>query len=76
MLPSEPVAPLRAAGVDAGRFTAVLGAFAAHLGSDAYATLAELEAPADGMFFGLRALPNVQTGDWCCFFCKVEGTRD
>lgn len=39
-------------------------------------TLAELTAPADGMFFGLRALPNVQTGDWCCFFCKVSGTRD
>lgn len=39
-------------------------------------TLASLEAPADGMFFGLRALPNVTTGDWCCFFCKVEGTRD
>jgi len=39
-------------------------------------TLAELTAPADGMFFGLRALPNVTTGDWCCFFCKVEGTRD
>lgn len=37
---------------------------------------AELVAPADGMFFGLRALPNVMTGDWCCFFCKVEGTRD
>ena len=39
-------------------------------------TLAQLEAPADGMFFGLRALPNVTTGDWRCFFCKVEGTRD
>jgi uncharacterized protein len=39
-------------------------------------TLAELVAPADGMFFGLRALPNVQTGDWCCFFCKVSGFRD
>jgi predicted deacylase len=38
--------------------------------------LARLEAPEDGMFFGLRALPNVTTGDWCCFFCKVEGTRD
>lgn len=37
---------------------------------------AELRAPADGMFFGLRALRNVTTGDWCCFFCKVEGTRD
>lgn len=36
----------------------------------------ELHAPADGMFFGLRALPNVNMGDWCCFFCKVEGTRD
>ncbi|HMO08424.1 MAG TPA: M14 family metallopeptidase [Paracoccaceae bacterium] len=39
-------------------------------------TLGEILAPADGMFFGLRALPNVTTGDWCCFFCKVEGTRD
>ncbi len=38
--------------------------------------LGEITAPADGMFFGLRALPNVTTGDWCCFFCKVEGTRD
>lgn len=33
-------------------------------------------APADGMFFGLRALPNVNVGDWCCFFNKVEGPRD
>ena len=39
-------------------------------------TLATLVAPADGMIFGLRALPNVTTGEWCCFFCKVEGTRD
>lgn len=39
-------------------------------------TLAELSAPADGMIFGLRALPNVQTGDWCCFFHKVVGMRD
>lgn len=38
--------------------------------------LAELRAPADGMIFGLRALPNVTTGDWCCFYCKVEGTRE
>jgi uncharacterized protein len=37
--------------------------------------LANLTAPADGMFFGLRALPNVNTGDWCCFFNKVEGPR-
>jgi len=37
---------------------------------------ATLVAPADGMFFGLRALPNVNEGDWCCFFCKVEGERD
>ncbi|MEM6593719.1 MAG: M14 family metallopeptidase [Pseudomonadota bacterium] len=34
-----------------------------------------LHAPADGMFFGLRALPNVNQGDWCCFFNKVEGPR-
>jgi len=39
-------------------------------------TLAELVAPADGMIFGLRALPNVTTGEWCCFFCKIEGTRE
>jgi hypothetical protein len=38
--------------------------------------LAELTAPADGMIFGLRALPNVTTGDWCCFFNKVQGRRD
>jgi predicted deacylase len=37
--------------------------------------LASLKAPADGMIFGLRALPNVTTGDWCCFFNKVEGPR-
>ncbi|ABD57034.1 succinylglutamate desuccinylase/aspartoacylase family protein [Jannaschia sp. CCS1] len=35
-----------------------------------------LHAPARGMFFGLRALPNVNQGDWCCFFNKVEGPRD
>ncbi|MEQ8367792.1 MAG: M14 family metallopeptidase [Roseicyclus sp.] len=35
----------------------------------------KLHAPADGMFFGLRALPNVNQGDWCCFFNKVEGPR-
>jgi predicted deacylase len=35
--------------------------------------LAHLSAPADGMIFGLRALPNVQTGDWCCFFAEIEG---
>jgi len=39
-------------------------------------TVGTLQAPADGMFFGLRALPNVNMGDWCCFFCKVEGLRD
>ena len=37
--------------------------------------LARLTAPANGMIFGLRALPNVTTGDWCCFFNKVEGPR-
>lgn len=35
--------------------------------------LAELRTPADGMIFGLRALPNVQTGDWCCFYAEIEG---
>jgi uncharacterized protein len=38
--------------------------------------LAELKAPADGMIFGLRALPNVTTGEWCCFFNKVQGKRE
>ncbi len=36
-------------------------------------TLAELRAPTDGMIFGLRALPNVQTGDWCCFYAEIQG---
>ena len=35
--------------------------------------LCELRAPQDGMFFGLRALPNVTVGDWCCFFAIIEG---
>jgi uncharacterized protein len=38
--------------------------------------LGEIKAPADGMIFGLRALPNVTTGDWCCFFNKVQGRRE
>jgi hypothetical protein len=38
-------------------------------------TLTELFAPADDMIFGLRALPNVTTGDRCCFFNKVQGPR-
>lgn len=37
---------------------------------------AELTAPVDGMIFGLRALPNVTTGDWCCFYAEVQGTLD
>jgi predicted deacylase len=37
--------------------------------------LAEITAPADGMIFGLRALVSVTTGDWCCFFNKVQGRR-
>jgi predicted deacylase len=35
--------------------------------------LAELRTPVDGMIFGLRALPNVLTGDWCCFYAEIEG---
>jgi predicted deacylase len=35
--------------------------------------LAQLRAPVDGMIFGLRALPNVQTGDWCCFYAEIQG---
>ncbi len=35
--------------------------------------LAELRTPVEGMIFGLRALPTVQTGDWCCFYAQIEG---
>jgi len=35
-----------------------------------------LEAPTDGMIFGLRALPNVTVGDWCCFYAEVQGTLE
>ena len=35
-----------------------------------------IAAPADGMIFGLRALPSVTTGDWCCFYAKLDGTWD
>jgi predicted deacylase len=38
--------------------------------------LAELRAPTDGMIFGLRALPNVQTGEWCCFYAEIQGELD
>jgi predicted deacylase len=33
-----------------------------------------LHAPTDGMIFGLRALPNVTVGDWCCFYAEIQGT--
>jgi predicted deacylase len=36
--------------------------------------LAEIRAPVDGLIFGLRALPNVQTGDWCCFYAEIQGS--
>ena len=39
-------------------------------------SVAELHAPAEGQIFGLRALANVTTGDWCCFYAKLSGTRD
>ena len=35
--------------------------------------LADLTAPASGMIFGLRNLPAVTTGEWCCFFAKIDG---
>ncbi len=41
---------------------------------DVYGDLLEtLTAPADGRIFGLRALPNVTVGDWCCFFAEIQG---
>jgi predicted deacylase len=39
-------------------------------------TRADLVAPADGRIFGLRALPNVMTGEWCCFYGVTDGLRD
>lgn len=36
--------------------------------------LGELFAPVDGMIFGLRALPNVTIGDWCCFYAEIQAT--
>ena len=38
--------------------------------------LCTLNAPENGMVFGLRAMPNVTTGDWCCFYAIIEGTWD
>ena len=35
--------------------------------------LCKLLAPENGMIFGLRALPNVTVGEWCCFFAIIEG---
>ena len=35
--------------------------------------LCTLIAPEDGLIFGLRALPNVTIGEWCCFFAIIEG---
>jgi predicted deacylase len=40
---------------------------------------AELEvvrAPCDGMIFGLRTLPTVQTGDWACFYADISGVLE
>lgn len=36
--------------------------------------LETLVAPSDGRIFGLRALPNVTVGDWCCFYAEIQGT--
>ncbi len=33
-----------------------------------------LQAPVDGMIFGLRALPNVTVGEWCSFYAEIQGT--
>lgn len=42
---------------------------------DVYGDLLEtLVAPSDGRIFGLRALPNVTVGDWCCFYAEIQGT--
>ncbi len=36
---------------------------------------AEILAPEDGLIFGLRSRPAVMTGEWCCFFGVVDGSR-
>jgi predicted deacylase len=35
-----------------------------------------VSAPEDGMVFGLRFRPMVQTGDWICFFAVIDEVRD
>ena len=35
--------------------------------------ICKIMAPQDGMIFGLRALPNVTIGEWCCFYAIIEG---
>lgn len=50
------------------------GAVLAHI-YDLYGEeLETVRAPCDGLVFGLRALPTVQTGDWLCFFGELTGT--
>lgn len=36
--------------------------------------IATVNAPQDGVIFGLRARPSVLEGQWCCFFGVVEET--
>ena len=38
--------------------------------------LAEVNAPEDGVVFGLRSRPAVLEGEWCCFYGIIDEVRD
>ena len=38
--------------------------------------LAQVDAPEDGVVFGLRYRPAVLEGEWCCFYGIIEAVRD
>lgn len=37
---------------------------------------AQVDAPEDGVVFGLRSRPSVLEGEWCCFFGIIDEVRD
>ncbi len=38
--------------------------------------LAQVDAPEDGVVFGLRYRPAVLEGEWCCFYGIIDAVRD
>ena len=37
---------------------------------------AQVDAPEDGVVFGLRSRPSVLEGEWCCFYGIIDEVRD